>query len=134
MYSQHIGMEFSIKICHVYNEKRKKTNNGRNRTTKSRQKKKNKPRTLGEKEIFEADTNIKAEMKEKIRKEYPLTNKKDSQNQDLQQKSLQRNKHLGCPPCKILGTILEMDEGRTSTNGPEDKKTNDDAQGVTSKR
>ena len=27
-------------------------------------------------------------------------------------------KHLGCPPCKVLGTILEVDEGRTSTNGP----------------
>ena len=28
---------------------------------------------------------------------------------------------------KILGTILEMDEGRISTNWPEGKKANDDA-------
>ena len=35
---------------------------------------------------------------------------------------------------KILSTILEMDEGRTSTNEPEDKKTNNDAKGLTSER
>ena len=29
-------------------------------------------------------------------------------------------------PCKILGVILEVDAGRTLTNGPENKK-NDDA-------
>ena len=59
-------------------------------------------------------------------------NEKISQNQPLQQKSYQRDKHLSCPPCKILGTILEMYEGGTSTNGPEDKKDNDYAHGHTS--
>ena len=49
------------------------------------------------------------------------------QNQALQQESHQRDKHLSCSPCKILGTILQIDEGRTQANGPEDKKTNDDA-------
>ena len=34
---------------------------------------------------------------------------------------------MGCPPCKILGTILEVNEGRTSTNEPENKKAHDDA-------
>ena len=29
-------------------------------------------------------------------------------------------------PCKILGTILKVDEGRALTNGPENKKTHDD--------
>ena len=33
------------------------------------------------------------------------------------------DKHRGCLPYKMLGTIFEVDEGRTSTNGPEDKKT-----------
>ena len=34
----------------------------------------------------------------------------------------------------MLGTILKVDEGRISINGPEDKKTHDDAHGLTSKR
>ena len=38
-----------------------------------------------------------------------------------------KGKHLGCLFCKILGTILEIDEGKTLTNGPENKKVNDDA-------
>ena len=38
-----------------------------------------------------------------------------------------KDKHLGCSPCKILRSILEVVERRTSTNGPENKKTNDDA-------
>ena len=36
-------------------------------------------------------------------------------------------KKQDCPPRKILGTILEMDEGRTSINGPEDMKAYYDA-------
>ena len=54
-------------------------------------------------------------------------NDKTTRNQTIQQKSNQRDKHQGCSPCKILGTILEMDEKRTLTNGPEKNKTNDDA-------
>ena len=42
-------------------------------------------------------------------------------------KSHQKNKHLSSPPCKIIGTILKMDKGRTQTNGPPDKKVDDDA-------
>ena len=72
-------------------------------------------------------------MKEKNKKRVPQTNKKTSRNQTLQQKSHQRNKQLSCPPCKILGTILKMDMGRTQTNGSEDKKV-DDAQGLTYER
>ena len=34
---------------------------------------------------------------------------------------------MGCPSRKIFGTILEVDEGRTQTNEPDNKKTNDDA-------
>ena len=53
-------------------------------------------------------------------------NEKTSGNQAEQQESHQRNKHLGCSTWKILETILEMDEGRTSTNATENKKANDD--------
>ena len=35
------------------------------------------------------------------------------------------------PSCNILGAILEMDEGRTSTDEPKDKKYKADAQGLT---
>ena len=31
------------------------------------------------------------------------------------------------PPCKTLGVFLKVDEGKTSTNGLENKKTKDDA-------
>ena len=46
---------------------------------------------------------------EEKEKNVSQTNKKTYQNQTLQQES-QRNKHLGCPSCKILGTILEIDK------------------------
>ena len=59
---------------------------------------------------------------------------KTFRNQALKQKSHQRKKYLGSPPCKIFGTILKMDKGRTQINGPEDKKADDDAQSLTSKR
>ena len=39
----------------------------------------------------------------------------------------QRDKHLGCPPRKRVGTILKVDEKRTSINGQESKKTHEDA-------
>ena len=29
---------------------------------------------------------------------------------------------MNCTPCKILGTILKVDENRTSANGRENKK------------
>ena len=36
------------------------------------------------------------------------------------------DKYMDCLPCKILRNILEVDERRTSINGPENKNTNDD--------
>ena len=32
------------------------------------------------------------------------------------QESHQRDKHVGCPPCKIFGTTLDMNKGKVSTN------------------
>ena len=58
-------------------------------------------------------------------------NKKDLWNQTLKLKSQQRDKQQSCSPSKILETILKMGKGRTSTNGLEDKKVDDDAQGLT---
>ena len=39
-------------------------------------------------------------------------------------------KYVSCLSCKIFGTIFEVGEGRTLTNERENKKTNDDAQGL----
>ena len=68
-----------------------------------------------------------AKMKEKNLKSVSQENKKTNGNQTISEKSHQRNKHLDCPPCKIHRTILKADEGRTSTNGPKNQKTHDDA-------
>ena len=67
-------------------------------------------------------------MKEKTIKIVPQKNEKASPNQTLRQKSHQRNKYLGCLPCKIFWIILEIDLGRTHANGPRDMRVNDDAQ------
>ena len=37
------------------------------------------------------------------------------------------DKYMGFPPCKILGTILEVNQRRSQTNEPENKKTRDHA-------
>ena len=115
-------------MCHANNEKRKTVNDVKNRTTKSR-----KIRTLGKMKtykylgIFKADAIKQAEMKEKILKRVTQKNEKTTQNQTIQQKSHQRDKYLDCLYRKIFGTILKVDQRRTSTNGQENKKTNGDA-------
>ena len=38
-----------------------------------------------------------------------------------------REKYLSCHSRKLLGTILKGDQKRIPINGPENKKTNDDA-------
>ena len=43
----------------------------------------------------------------------------------LNSRNLIKHKILGYPSCKILRDILKVVEGRTSTNRPDKKKTND---------
>ena len=69
--------------------------------------------------ILEADTNKQAEMKEKRVISVKRENYKKT---TIEQKFHQRDKHQGCPHCKILVTNLKVDEGRTSTNGSENEK------------
>ena len=40
------------------------------------------------------------------------------------------DEHVGCLPCKLLGTNLDIDKGSASTNGAENKKTHEDTQGL----
>ena len=76
-------------------------------------------RSLREKEtykfwgIMEADTIKKVEMKAKFKKEYFRRTKKTTRDKSLSQESCQKDKSLGRPPHKILGTILEVDQRRT---------------------
>ena len=94
-------------------------------------------RILGEKEnykylgILEAGTIKQEEMKEKKKENSTF---EGQENISKPPKSHQRNEHLGSPSYKILGTILKIDKEGTQTNGPGNKKVDDYAQGLTSKR
>ena len=72
-------------------------------------------RMIGEKEtykylgILEVNSIKQMGMKEKRKKGVSQMNEKTSGNQTQQQESHHKDKLLSCPPCKILGTILEMD-------------------------
>ena len=119
IYILDLGRKFGIEKCDILimrNELRKSTE-GIELPNQER------IRTLGEKEnykylaILETDTIKQVDMKEKILKRVSQKNEKASRNQALQQKSNQRNKHLGCLPCKILGTILKNKQGRNSNYG-----------------
>ena len=70
---------------------------------------------------------------ERKKKRLPQMNEKASRNQTLHQESHQTDKHLGCLPCKIRRTIFKMGK-RTQTNRPEEKKADDNAQGLTPER
>ena len=70
----------------------------------------------------------------KNKKRIPQRNEKTSGNQALQKKFNQMDKHLGRPPRLILRTILKIDKRRTQTKRWEDKKIDDDGQGLTSER
>ena len=74
--------------------------------------------------ILEADTIKQVQMKDKIRKEYPMQNKETTWDKTLQQKPHQRNKYLGCVARYIFGTLPQVDKRRTKTNGSKNKETN----------
>ena len=132
IYSDDIWMEFSIEKCAIFIIKIAK----RQMTKGIELPNKKKIRTLREKEIYSiGNGHLQTSADErKNLKSVSQKNEKTSRNQSILQKSHERNKHLVCPSRKILGTILEVDEGRTSTNGPKNKKTRDDAYGLTSQR
>ena len=135
IYSQDIGMEFGIEKCTMLIRRSRK----RQMTEGIEQPNQEKSGMLEEKEtyyylgILEVDTIKQVGMKEKIKK-VSQENKKTTQNQIMSQKSHQRSKHLGCFPCQMLRMILKVNKGRTSTNLPENKKTNNDAWSLTSER
>ena len=120
---QDIGMEFGIEKCAmlITRSVKRQMTEGRERIN---QEKNQKARRKGKLLILgniEADTVKQAKMKEKkIKKEYLRRTRKQLETK-LSQKPYRRGKHLGYTPCKIVGTILKEDEGRTLTNGAENK-------------
>ena len=104
-------------MYHANNEEPETTHDGRNRTTKSRK-------------------NQSARRKENLQIIGNIENRYHQTSGDERKKFLKylwrtrkllQTKLCSCPPSKIIGTILEVGEERTSTKKPENKKTNDDA-------
>ena len=122
-------------MCHAFNEKWVMTNNGSNRTVKP-EKNQNAWREGKLWILGNIGSRHHQTSRDKIKnnKRIPQMNEKTYRNQARQQTSHQRDKHLGSRPCKILRTILKMKKGRIQTNRPKDKKVDDYAQGLTSKR
>ena len=124
IYSQDIGMEFPTQKCVllIMRSGKRQMMGGIDLLNQE------KIRTLGEKEaykylgILEADTIKQPEMKEKIKKEYLKRTRKLLEIKLYNRNHNQKDKHLGCCSCKILGIILKVGERRTKTNGPENKK------------
>ena len=113
-------MEFRTKkMRNVNNEKRKKTNKEKNITAKSRNNQNAWRRWKLQVLWIIGNGHRQISGDERKKKErVPQTNDKISRNQALQQESYQKDKYQGCHPCRILGAIFEIDEGRTSTYGP----------------
>ena len=108
-------MEFGIEICSILVIKSGK----RHLTDGMELSIQNNIRTFGEKEAhkyvgkLEAGTINQVEMKEKNKERVYQEHKKTTRDKTIWQKPYQRNKYLGCSPCKIFGAILEVDQKRT---------------------
>ena len=71
-------------------------------------------------------------MIEEITKEYLRRTRRLLKTKPNETKNFIKDKHLGCLPFKILGTILKMEKWKTRKNGTEEKKITEDAQGLIS--
>ena len=123
MQSGHRNRIWQRKMCHAYNKKCKKSDNGRNRTSNSRKNqnahKKGNLQVL--RNIGGRHHQISGDKIKKWKKGYLRLTRKL-----LETKLCSRNLRKGIiNPCKIPGTILKMNEGITQTNGPEKKKNID---------
>ena len=115
-------------MCHAYHEKRKTTNDEGNGTTKSR-KNQNAPRKgnlqiLGN--IGSGHNQTSRDERKKLKKEYLRSTRKLLETNQLSRNLIKGINIWAIPTRKLLGTILKVDEGRTSKIGPENEKTHDD--------
>ena len=76
--------------------------------------------------ILEVNTIKQAQIREINHKRIPLEKEKTTRTQSIYQESNLRDNYFSCPSRKIRCTFLKVDE-RTPSNGPDNKKTNDDA-------
>ena len=127
IYSQDIGMEFGIVKCTML-----VMISGKRRTTEEIElPDQEKIRTPREKEtykylgILETGTIKQVKIREQIKKRESQENQKTTSDKTIEQEPCKSDTYLGSPPCKILRTILEVDQWRTSTNRPKNKKTNE---------
>ena len=128
IYSEDIEIEFAIEKCAMLIMKSRK----RLRTEEIEQPNQDKIRTSGEMETYKFWKRTPLHMRRwngKKKKEYIKRIKKLL---ETEQKSHQNDKYLDCSPRKKLGTILKVNQRRTPMNEPENKKTHNDAQGLTS--
>ena len=135
IYSHDIRMEFDIEKCAILILK-----SGKREITEGIElPNQEKIRTLGVKEK-DKYSQIRSEYhqtsrdKRKNNKRVPQKNEKTSGNQTQPEKSRHKDKHLGSPPCEILGIIYKMDLGGIQTNGPKDKEINVNEEGFTHER
>ena len=76
--------------------------------------------------ILEVDVVKQVERKEK-KAIVPRTNEEATWKQTMQPKFHKRDEHLGCLPCKILGSIVKINRDRTQITGSHDNKIDDNA-------
>ena len=95
---------------HACNERWQMTHDGRSRTTKSsnNQNARRKGNLLGVIRSWYYQTS--GNKRKKIPKRVSQKSQKITRDKTLLQEPCQRDKYLGCPPRKILGTILEVDK------------------------
>ena len=104
------------KICHASNQKWQTTHNGRYRTTKSsthlNPRRKENLLILGDIGRWHHQANRKERKTKQNKKRIFQKNQNITRDKTLLQELCQRNKYLGCLPCRILGTILEVNQRR----------------------
>ena len=131
IYSRYRNGIWHRKMCHAHNRKKWiKTNNGRNKTTKSRKKqkarKKEKLQVLGNIGSGNNETS-RDERKSKIR--VPQMNEKIFETKLCSWNFIKGINTWAVPFVRYSRPFLKMDKRRTQTNGPEEKKVDDYAKG-----
>ena len=127
IYSQHIILEFGIEKYAILIMRREKEPPPQKNDRKSKTAKSRKNQNTQRKRKLQVLENIKSGWHQSIgdeikKKRISQLSEKASWNQSLQLESRREDKYLGCSSFKIFRTILKMDKGRTSTNGPKEKK------------
>ena len=129
LYTQCIGMEFDIEKCTLLIMRNRKRYM---RVGIELQNQKNIVNSLVLKNI--GSGHCQTRWKKKLKKEYLRITRKLYETNLNSRNFIKWVNAWAIPPSKIFGTILEVNEGRTSTNEAENKKVHDDTSGLSSQR